>query len=116
MPTSSSAFSSIAGFASNLQKIVDGMTAMVNQIEPIFVCVAFLLLVFGTMRGFMQNDSRHFFGNLLRVIILVTLIGNWQAVTGIITGAVNSFCSLQITANYGLLTNNTNRPATVRLD
>src|ERR1700752_2424913 len=96
MPTSlSSMLSSVSSFASGLAAIVTGMQKVADQIEPIFLCVAFVLLVFGTMRGFMQNDLRHFFGNLVRVVILVSLIGNWTLVTGIVSNAVNSACSLQ---------------------
>jgi hypothetical protein len=117
MPTNvSSVFSSIAGFAANLQAIVNGMQQVANQIAPISLCVAFVLLVVGTMRGFMQNDLRHFFGNVLRVIILVALIGNWQLVSGTVTNAVNAFCDLQINANFGILSNNTSTTTTARLD
>jgi hypothetical protein len=116
MPTTSSAFASIAAFASNFQAIVDGMQNVADQIRPIFFSVAFVLLVFGTMRGFLQNDAQHLFGNILRVVILVTLIGNWQIVAGIVTNAANAFCNLQITANFGILTNNTTTTTTARLD
>src|ERR1700756_5941393 len=118
MPTtfSSSMLSSVASFATGLTAIVNGMQNVANQIEPIFLCVAFVLLVFGTMRGFMQNDLRHFFGNLVRVVILVSLIGNWTLVTGIVTNAVNAVCSLQISANFGVLTNNQTMTTSGRMD
>jgi len=117
MPTSfSSMLSSVASFATGLTAIVTGMQNVANQIEPIFLCVAFVLLVFGTMRGFMQNDLRHFFGNLVRVIILVALIGNWTLVTGIVSNAVNAICSLQISANFGALTNNQTMTTSARMD
>jgi hypothetical protein len=118
MPTtfSSSMLSSVASFATGLTAIVNGMQNVANQIEPIFLCVAFVLLVFGTMRGFMQNDLRHLFGNLVRVVILVALIGNWTLVTGIVTNAVNTVCSLQISANFGVLTNNQTMTTSARMD
>jgi hypothetical protein len=117
MPTSfSSMLSSVASFANGLVTIVTGMQNVANQIEPIFLCVAFVLLVFGTMRGFMQNDLRQFFGNLVRVIILVALIGNWTLVTGIVSNAVNAVCSLQISANFGVLTNNQTMTTSARMD
>ncbi|MGA7128215.1 MAG: hypothetical protein WBZ19_18025, partial [Chthoniobacterales bacterium] len=117
MPTPfSSMLSSVASFATGLTAIVTGMQNVANQIEPIFLCVAFVLLVFGTMRGFMQNDLRHFFGNLVRVVILVLLIGNWTLVTGIVSNAVNAVCSLQITANFGALTNNKTMTTSARMD
>ena len=117
MPTSfSSMLSSVSSFASGLTAIVSGMQKVADQIEPIFLCVAFVLLVFGTMRGFMQNDLRHFFGNLVRVIILVSLIGNWTVVTGIVSNAVNAVCGLQISANFGALTNNQTMTTSARMD
>jgi len=117
MPTSlSSMLSSVSSFASGLAAIVTGMQKVADQIEPIFLCVAFVLLVFGTMRGFMQNDLRHFFGNLVRVVILVSLIGNWTLVTGIVSNAVNAACGLQISANFGVLTNNQTMTTSARMD
>ena len=117
MPTSfSTMLSSVASFAAGLTAIVTGMQKVADQIEPIFLCVAFVLLVFGTMRGFMQNDLRHFFGNLVRVVILVALIGNWTVVTGIVSSAVNAACSLQISANFGALTNNQTMTTSARMD
>jgi hypothetical protein len=108
--------SSVSSFASGLAAIVTGMQKVADQIEPIFLCVAFVLLVFGTMRGFMQNDLRHFFGNLVRVVILVSLIGNWTLVTGIVSNAVNAACGLQISANFGVLTNNQTMTTSARMD
>ena len=117
MPTSlSSMLSSVSSFANGLTAIVAGMQKVADQIEPIFLCVAFLLLVFGTMRGFMQNDLRHFFANLVRVVVLVSLIGNWTVVTGIVTNAVNSACGVQISANFGVLTNNQSMTTSARMD
>src|ERR1700757_2500514 len=117
MPTSlSSMLSSVSSFASGLAAIVSGMQKVADQIEPIFLCVAFVLLVFGTMRGFMQNDLRHFFGNLVRVVILVSLIGNWTLVTGTVSNAVNAACGLQISANFGVLTNNKAMTTSARMD
>ena len=117
MPTLfSSMLSSVSSFANGLTAIVSGMQKVADQIEPIFLCVAFVLLVFGTMRGFLQNDLRHFFGHLVRVVILVALIGNWTVVTGIVSNAVNAVCNLQISANFGALTNNQNMTTSARMD
>jgi hypothetical protein len=117
MPTSlSSMLSSVSSFASGLTAIVSGMQKVADQIEPIFLCVAFVLLVFGTMCGFLQNDLRHFFGNVVRVVILVSLIGNWTLVTGTVSNAVNAACGLQISANFGVLTNNQTMTSSARMD
>jgi hypothetical protein len=112
---SSSIFTSAAGFVSGFEGIIIGMQQVADQIMPMFLCIAFVLLVFGTMRGFMQTETRHFFGNLLRTIVLVALIGNWQGVAGIVTNAASVFCNLQITANFGLLGNGPTT-TTARLD
>ena len=47
MPTPfSSMLSSVASFATGLTAIVTGMQNVANQIEPIFLCVAFVALGF----------------------------------------------------------------------
>lgn len=105
LPNFFSGLSSVASFVSGVQNIVSEMNSLANQIAPFFVCIAFVLLVFGTMRGFLQNDTRHFFGNLVRVVILVAMIGNWQTMATIITSAVNAFCNGQTSSNFFATTN-----------
>ena len=105
----SNLFSGVASFLSGLLKIIPGMNSMAGQVAPFFVCVAFVLLVFGCMRGFLQNDTRHFFGNLVRVVILIALIGNSQALEGVIENAVNAFCSLQVSSGFSTSSNSAGR-------
>jgi len=98
-------FGPVASFLSGLQQILPTMNVLAAQVAPFLICVAFVLLVFGSMRGFLQNDTKHFFGNLLRVVILVVLIGNWPRIEGSINNGVNAFCNLQINSNFFTATN-----------
>jgi hypothetical protein len=93
-------FDSVVSFLAGLQQILPQMNSVSKQVTPYFFCVAFVLLVFGSMRGFLQSDTKHFFGNLLRVVILVVLMGNWQAIDGAVNNAVNAFCNLQVSAGF----------------
>jgi hypothetical protein len=116
MPANSSPlFFGTPWFVSSFNQIVTGMQTISDQILPVFLSTAFVLLVFGAMRGFLQPDARHFLGNLLRAIILTALIGNWQGVTSVITNAANAFCNLQIQTNFGLFGSGT-ITTTARLD
>lgn len=97
MPTSifsglTAASSALAG----LQSIVPQIKNLAIQIQPFCYCIAFVLLVFGTIRGFLRNDTQHFFSNLVRVVILVALMGSWPTIESAIGNAVNSFCNVQV--------------------
>jgi hypothetical protein len=96
----SNIFNSVSSFLSGLLKIIPGIQLVTSQIAPYFLCVAFVLLVFGTMRGFLQNDTPHLFGNLLRVVILVVLIGNSSAIESVISNAVTAFCNVQVSSGF----------------
>ena len=109
LPNIVSAYYGVTSFLSNLLKILPGIADVAAQVAPFFLCVAFVLLIFGSMRGFLQNDTRHFFGNLLRVVTLVVLIGNAQFIEGAVSNAVNAFCSLQVKSNFFSASN----PATI---
>jgi hypothetical protein len=61
----------------HLEAILAAMQNIERQLEPIAMIVAFVLLVFGAMRGFLESESRKFMLNLLRAIIIVCLIGHW---------------------------------------
>ena len=54
------------------------------------------MLVFGTIRGFLRNETQHFFSNLVRVVILVALMGSWPTIENAIGNGVNSFCDVQV--------------------
>ncbi|HZC34378.1 MAG TPA: hypothetical protein VE242_02125, partial [Chthoniobacterales bacterium] len=64
--------------------------------QPLSIVVAFFLLVFGTMRGFLQPDSRKFMLNLLQALTLVCLICNWSTIKLWTTDAVNGLTQYRI--------------------
>jgi hypothetical protein len=105
----SNLFSGVTSFLSGLLKIIPGMNSVAGQVAPFCVCVAFVLLVFGCMRGFLQNDTRHFFGNLVRIVILVALIGNSQTLESAIENAVSAFCNLQVSSGFSSNSNGAGR-------
>ena len=107
------AFKTVAGFWSNVTSVLAGVQKVADQISPLFFCVAFVLLVFGTMRGFMQNNNQQVFGNVLRAVVLVALIQGWPAISNLVSSAAQAFCNQQITADFGTLGNGT---TTGRLD
>jgi hypothetical protein len=76
--------------------ILHSMQGIESQMLPLSIVVAFFLLVFGTMRGFLQPDSRKFMLNLLRALILVCLIGNWSTIKQWTTDAVNGLTQYRI--------------------
>ena len=100
MPTGVfSGLTALTSFASNLTQIIPNIQKLAYQIAPFFYCIAFVLLVFGSMRGFLHNDRQRFFGNLLRVVILIALMGSWPAIKGAVSNAVNAFCSVQVNSD-----------------
>jgi hypothetical protein len=101
MPTSIfSGLSAVSSALAGLQSIVPQIKNLATQIQPFCYCIAFVMLVFGTMRGFLRNDTQHFFSNLVRVAILVALMGSWPTIEGVVNNAVNSFCNLQVGSNF----------------
>jgi hypothetical protein len=101
MPTSIfSGLTSVSSALAGLQSIVPQIKSLATQIQPFCYCIAFVILVFGTMRGFLRNDTQHFFSNLVRVVILVALMGSWPAIEYALNNAVNSFCNLQVGSNF----------------
>jgi hypothetical protein len=106
MPTSVfSGLTTLTSFASNLTQIIPNIQNLAYQIGPFFYCIAFVLLVYGCMRGFLHNDTQRFFGNVLRVVILIALTGSWPAIKGAVSNAVNAFCSVQVNSNLFSQTN-----------
>src|SRR5438105_3195440 len=69
----------VTGTAVNLhlQEILAAMRYIESQLQPLVLVVAFVLLVFGTMRGFLEPEPRKLMLNLLRAVIIVCLIGHW---------------------------------------
>jgi hypothetical protein len=79
--------------------ILRSMQDIESQMLPLSIVVAFFLLVFGTLRGFLQPDSRKFMTNLLQALILVCLIGNWSTIKQWTTDAVNGLTQYRINVN-----------------
>jgi hypothetical protein len=109
MPTSifsglTAASSALAG----LQSIVPQIKNLAIQIQPFCYCIAFVMLVFGTIRGFLRNDTQHFFSNLVRVVILVALMGSWPTIESAIGNAVDSFCNVQVGSYFYASTSSNN--------
>src|SRR5246500_5849507 len=101
MPTSIfSGLSAVSSALAGLQSIVPQIKNLATQIQPFCYCIAFVMLVVGTMRGFLRNDTQHFFSNLVRVVILVALMGSWPTIEGVVNNAVNLFCNLQVGSNF----------------
>jgi hypothetical protein len=80
--------------------ILHSMQGIESQMQPLSIVVAFFLLVFGTMREFLQPDSRRFMLNLLQALILVCLISNWSSIKQWTTDSVNGLSQFRI--NVGL--------------
>jgi hypothetical protein len=87
----------------HLQEILASMQNIERQLQPLVVVVAFVLLVFGTMRGFLEPDSRKFMQNLLRAIIIVCLIGHWFQIKQWIGYASDALGHYQVTVNLAAL-------------
>ena len=100
MPTTVfSSLTNLTSFASSLTQIIPNIQNLASQLQPFFYCIAFVLMVFGSMRGFLHNDTQRFFGNLLRVVILIALMGSWPAIKGAASSAVNALCTVQVNSN-----------------
>jgi hypothetical protein len=106
MPTSVlSGLATLTSFASSLTQVIPNIQNLASQLQPFFYCISFVLLVFGSMRGFLHSDTQRFLGNLLRVVILIALMGSWPAVKGAASSAVNAFCTAQVNSNLFSQTN-----------
>jgi hypothetical protein len=87
----------------HLQEIIAAMQNIQRQLQPLAIVVAFVLLVFGTMRGFLEPDSRKFMLNLLRAIIIVCLIGHWFQIKQWLGYAAEGLSQYRISANVTAL-------------
>jgi hypothetical protein len=85
----------------HLQEILAAMQNIERQLQPISIVVGFVLLVFGTMRGFLEADSRKFMLNLLRATIIVCLIGHWFQVKQWLGYAAEGLTQYKVDVNLG---------------
>src|SRR5438132_3030436 len=83
----------------HMQEILASMQNIERQLQPIAIVVGFVLLVFGTMRGFLDADSRKFMLNLLRAIIIVCLIGHWFQVKQWLGHAADGLTQYKVDVN-----------------
>jgi hypothetical protein len=83
----------------HLQEILAAMQNIERQVQPLAVVVAFVLLVFGTMRGFLEPESRKFMLNLLRAIIIVGLICQWFQVKQWLGYAADGLTQYRVNVN-----------------
>ena len=108
MPTNMfSGLTNVASMLAGLQSIVPQIKSLAIQIQPFCYGIAFVILVFGTMRGFLRNETQHLLGNLVRVVVLVALMGSWPAIENAVDNAVNAFCNLQVGSYFFASTSST---------
>ena len=101
MPTAMfSGLTAVSSALAGLQSVIPQIKSVASQIQPLCYCIAFVMLVFGTMRGFLRNETQHLLGNLVRVVILVALMGSWPAIENALNNAVNAFCNVQVGSNF----------------
>jgi hypothetical protein len=83
----------------HLKEILAAMQNVEQQLQPIAIVIGFVLLVFGTMRGFLEADSRKFMLNLLRATIIVCLIGHWFQVKQWLGYAADALTQYRVDVN-----------------
>jgi hypothetical protein len=103
------------GLNLSLSNIVTAMQSIERQMEPLSLAVAFFLLVFGTMRGFLAPNAQKFMSNLLRATLIVCLIGNWHVIKQWTEHAADGLCRYQIQVNFQGIAQGAQQ-TTVRLD
>ena len=92
--TALSAGQIVANLAGQLVRLDDVLAAMgdlESQIHGCAVALGFVFLVLGTMQGFFSGSPNKFFYQIVRSLILVSLICAWNSVEGTIGGVVKSF-------------------------
>ena len=87
----------------HLQEILAAMQYIERQLQPLTLVVAFILLVFGTMRGFLEPEPRKFMLNLLRAIIIVCLVGHWFQIEQWLGYAADGLAQYRVDVNQRLL-------------
>ncbi|MGA8657313.1 MAG: hypothetical protein WB586_14300 [Chthoniobacterales bacterium] len=92
---------SLDGFL-NLTPLLDEIRAIADDYRPAAMMIAFVLLVFGAMRGFLHCDIQRFFQNLLRMMILVCLIGNTNGLITLFQNAANGLAAWPVTRQLSL--------------
>lgn len=86
----------------NLTPLLKQIRGIADDYRPATMMIAFVLLVFGTMRGFLHGDIHRFFQNLLRTMILVCLIGNTNDLITLFQNAANGLADWPVTRQISL--------------
>jgi hypothetical protein len=81
----------LAGQLVRLDDVIAAMGDLETQIHGCAVAIGFVFLVLGTMQGFFSGLPHKFFYQIVRSLILVTLICGWNSVDNTIGSAVQSF-------------------------
>ena len=81
----------------NLTPLLNQIRAIADDYRPATMMIAFVLLVFGTLRGFLQCEVHRFFQNLLQVTVLVCLIGNTDGLITLFQNAANGLAAWPVT-------------------
>ncbi len=87
--------SAFTGFL-DVQKVIDTAQNFADNLAEISLVIAFVLLVVSAVQNFLRADQRHFFGTVLRLMLITSLIfggktwRNWldQAANGITKSTV----------------------------
>jgi hypothetical protein len=90
----------IIGELLNFSGILTGLEQVAAAFYPATLSIAFVMLVFGTMRGFQRPGSERFLHNILRSVVLVALIGSSGLLTEIVQGAVNGLLVWPFSATF----------------
>jgi hypothetical protein len=81
----------------NLTPLLNQIRAIADDYRPAAMMIAFVLLVFATLRGFLQCEVHRFFQNLLQVTVLVCLIGNTDGLITLFQNAANGLAAWPVT-------------------
>jgi hypothetical protein len=86
----------------DLQKIVQTAQAMADTVWDFSIMIAFVLMVFGAIQGFLHADQRRFFATLLRLTIVVSLISGTKIWKGWLHDAVQGIANNTVSINMQL--------------
>lgn len=78
----------------NFQPLLDSLNQILTDYRPATYLIAFMLLVTSTMHGFMHAESRRFFRNLVRSLLLVALVCQAATLFQWIENAAKAFAAL----------------------
>jgi hypothetical protein len=86
----------------NLNALLNAIESIADKYRPVSIAIAFVLLTFGTMRGFLYPETRRFFQNIVRAVILVCLIANVTSLTNWTKQAVQAVANWPLNEQVSL--------------